>query len=103
MEYLFHAGLIKKTFTKSQMTIGVVKVDGVSESFFGSLNDLGDMRKPKSGLLAISIPSKKYMKKIKYFWIEIDTRDPYFLPEYFQVNSFKVLYDKRLEIVPGGV
>lgn len=103
MEYLFHAGLIKKTFTKSQMTIGVVKVDGVSESFFGSLNDLGDMRKPKSGLLAISIPIKKYMKKIKYFWIEIDTRDPYFLPEYFQVNSFKVLYDKRLEIVPGGV
>jgi len=98
LTYRFNADFGKKTFTKSQMTMGIIRSDGTLGSFFSSLNDLGDIGKPKSNLLGISIPMKSYTKEFKAFWVEVETRDPYFLPEYFEISSLEALLDTRINL-----
>jgi hypothetical protein len=44
------------------------------------------------------VPLKEFLKKITGVWIELETPEPYILPQDLQIVSLKLLFDERIKL-----
>ena len=69
------------------MIIGVI-ASGESIAFDYDLNDLSDFGTVKTELAGIFVPRNDLIKKTDKVWIELNTPEPYLIPEEFKVLEF---------------
>ena len=95
VKLLLKTNFLKKYFTKTRMTIGII-ASGESIVFHYDINDLGDLGTVKTELQGIFVPRKDLIKKTDKVWIELNTPEPYLIPEEFEVLELTALLDERI-------
>ena len=95
IDFTLRTSALKKMFTKSIIQFGV-GFPGAINHFALNYNDLADLGKRKSITTAITIPIKELVKPVKAIWMELETPEPYLLPEILEIHSIRLLYDRRV-------
>jgi len=95
IDFTLKTSALKKMFTKSIIQV-IVEFPTMTNHFAFNYNDLSDIGKRKSITTAITLPVRDQIKPVKAVWVELETPEPYLLPETLEINSIKLLYDERV-------
>ncbi len=115
LRFLINQSPYKKFLTKSRLRIGIIeskvenvligcctkgtKVTNLEMALGGpNINGLNNLNHIKTILEGAVVPEKKFLRKFSSIWIELETPDPYLLPETLSVISLKLLFDERVKL-----
>ena len=99
LKFLINQVSYKKLLTKSSLRLGIIDSRGQIKTLGGpNINDIADLGRAKTKIEATHIPLKEFLEKVSTVWIELETPEPYILPEELQIVSFKFLFDERIKL-----
>jgi hypothetical protein len=98
LKFLINQVFYKKLLSKSHLRLGII--DSQSQKVLGgpNTNDIGDLGRVKTKVEGTYVPLKEFLKKITTVWIELETPEPYILPQDLQIISLKLLFDERIKL-----
>ena len=98
LKFLINQVFYKKLLSKSHLRLGII--DSQSQKVLGgpNINDIGDLGRVKTKVEGTYVPLKEFLKKITTVWIELETPEPYILPQDLQIVSLKLLFDERIKL-----
>jgi hypothetical protein len=99
LKFLINQVSYKKLLTKSHLRLGIIDSRGQNKILGGpNTNDIADLGQVKTKIEATYVPLKEFLEKVITVWIELETPEPYMLPEELQIVSFKLLFDERIKL-----
>ena len=99
LKFLINQVSYKKLLTKSSLRLGIIDSRGQIKTLGGpNINDIADLGRAKTKIEATHMPLKEFLEKVSTVWIELETPEPYILPEELQIVSFKFLFDERIKL-----
>jgi len=98
LKFLINQVFYKKLLSKSHLRLGII--DSGRQKVLGgpNTNDIGDLGRVKTKVEGTYVPLKDFLKKITTVWIELETPEPYILPQDLQIVSLKLLFDERIKL-----
>jgi hypothetical protein len=63
-----------------------------------NINDIGDLGRVKTKGEGTYLPLKEFLEKVTTVWVELETPEPYILPQDLQIVSLKLLFDERIKL-----
>ena len=98
LKFLINQVFYKKLLSKSHLRLGIIDSRGQTVLGGPNTNDIGDLGRVKTKVDGTYIPLKEFLKKITTVWIELETPEPYILPQDLQIVSLKLLFDERIKL-----
>ena len=98
LKFLINQVFYKKLLSKSHLRLGIIDSRGQKVLGGPNINDIGDLGRVKTKVDGAYVPSKEFLKKITTVWIELETPEPYILPQDLQIVSLKLLFDERIKL-----
>jgi hypothetical protein len=98
LKFLINQVFYKKLLSKSHLRSGIIDSRGQKVLGGPNVNDIGDLGRVKTKVDGTYVPTKDFLKKITTVWIELETPEPYILPQDLQIVSLKLLFDERIKL-----
>ena len=98
LKFLINQVFYKKLLSKSHLRLGIIDSRGQKVLGGPNINDIGDLGRVKTKGDGTYVPLKEFLKKITTVWIELETPEPYILPQDLQIVSLKLLFDERIKL-----
>lgn len=98
LKFLINQVFYKKLLSKSHLRSGIIDFRGQKVLGGPNVNDIGDLGRVKTKVDGTYVPIKDFLKKITTVWIELETPEPYILPQDLQIVSLKLLFDERIKL-----
>ena len=98
LKFLINQVFYKKLLSKSHLRSGIIDSRGQKVLGGPNTNDIGDLGRVKTKVDGTYVPLKEFLKKITTVWIELETPEPYILPQDLQIVSLKLLFDERITL-----
>ena len=98
LKFLISQVFYRKLLSKSHLRLGIIDSRGQTALGGPNTNDIGDLGHVKTKIEGTYVPLKEFLKKITTVWIELETPEPYLLPQDLQIVSLKLLYDERIKL-----
>jgi len=98
LKFLINQVSYKKILSKSHLRLGIIDSKGQQVLGGPNVNDIADLGRVKNLVEGAQIPLKNFLKKITTVWIELETPEPYMLPQDIQIVSLNLLFDQRIKL-----
>ncbi len=98
LKFLINQVFYKKLLSKSRLRLGIIDSQGQKVLGGPNINDIGDLGRVKTKGEGTYIPLKEFLEKVTTVWVELETPEPYILPQDLQIVSLKLLFDERIKL-----
>jgi len=98
LKFLINQVFYRKLLSKSHLRLGIIDSRGQKVLGGPNTNDIENLGHVKTKIEGTYVPLKEFLKKITTVWIELETPEPYILPQDLQIVSLKLLFDERIKL-----